>query len=80
MEIKILGAGCYNCQALESTVINALAELDVAAEVEKIQQAEKIAAFGVPGVPALIINGSVKVYGRVPRKEEIKSWIAEENK
>ncbi|MDW7649821.1 MAG: thioredoxin family protein [Bacillota bacterium] len=78
MKIKILGAGCLNCQALESAVINALAELDIAAEVERISNRERIAQSGVPGVPALIVNDSVKVYGRVPRKEEIKNWIAEE--
>lgn len=77
MQIKILGAGCYNCQALEAAVFNALAELDVAADVEKVNEVNKIAEYGVLGMPALLINGTVTVYGRVPRKEEIKTWILE---
>ncbi|EEG76642.1 thioredoxin family protein [Dethiobacter alkaliphilus] len=80
MEVKILGAGCYNCQALESNVINALAELDLAAEVVRITEAGEIAACSVDGVPALIVNGSVKVCGRVPQKEEIKEWLRQEDR
>ena len=77
MEILILGAGCYNCQTLEKNVFNALAELDIAADVTKVTEPSKIAEYDVLGVPALIINGSVKVYGRVPRHEEIKKWLVE---
>lgn len=77
MKIKILGAGCYNCQALEAAVFNVLAELDIAADVEKVNEASKISEHGVLGMPALLINDCVKVYGRVPRIEEIKTWIQE---
>lgn len=76
MEIKILGPGCYNCQTLERTVFDVLAEMDVMAEVEVIRDATQIAAYGLAGMPALIINGKVEVYGRVPHKEEIKKMIA----
>jgi small redox-active disulfide protein 2 len=78
MDIVILGPGCYNCEALERTVFDALAELDVAASVVVVRDATKIAEYKVSGVPALLVNGNVKVYGRVPRKEEIKKIIADE--
>lgn len=77
MEIIILGAGCYNCQTLEANIFNALAELDIAADVTKVTEPEKIAEYGI-GVPALLINGVVKVYGRVPQKEEIKQLLQQE--
>lgn len=77
MQITILGAGCYNCQALEAAVFNALAELDVVAEVERVNEVNKIDEYGVLGLPALLINGTVKGYGRVPRREEIKAWVLE---
>ena len=35
MEIKILGTGCSNCKTLEKSVINALAEMNYSADVEK---------------------------------------------
>lgn len=78
MEIKVLGPGCARCKALESNVINALAEMGVAAEVEKVTAINKITDYGVMMTPGLVINGKVKVFGRVPDKEEIKKWINEE--
>lgn len=78
MEIKILGPGCYNCHELERTVFNAVAELDVTAEIDVIRDREQIATYGAAGVPALLINGKIKVYGRVPAIAEIRKWITEE--
>ncbi|MBS4031854.1 MAG: thioredoxin family protein [Clostridiales bacterium] len=78
MKVVILGRGCYNCQALEKEVFNALSELDIAAELNSISDPALIDTFNVPGVPALIINGNTKVYGRVPGKEEIKKWLIAE--
>jgi len=78
MDVKILGPGCRNCQKLEQEVINALAELDVAAEVEKIDDMNKIMEYDVMMTPGLVINDKVKVFGRVPKREEIKKWIQEE--
>lgn len=78
MKVVILGQGCYNCQTFEKEVFNALAELDITAELDRITNLAQIEKFNIPGVPALIINGKTKVYGRVPGKEEIKKWLIEE--
>ncbi len=59
-------------------MINALAELGVAADVEKISDMDKIMEHDIMMTPGLVINEKVKVFGRVPRKEEIKKWIREE--
>ncbi|MGE5371944.1 MAG: thioredoxin family protein [Solirubrobacterales bacterium] len=80
MEIKVLGPGCAKCTQLEKEVINVLAEIDVAADVEKVKDIQKIMAYKVMSTPALVINGKVKVSGRVPRPEEIKKYISEEQK
>jgi small redox-active disulfide protein 2 len=77
MEIKILGTGCPNCKELEKRVINALAELGVAANVDKVTDIKKIMEFKVMGTPGLVINGRVVSSGRIPRPEEIKAWIRE---
>ncbi len=78
MEIKVYGPGCRNCTNLEQEVINALAELNVAANVEKVTDINAIAQAGILMTPGLVINGKVKAYGRVPRREEIKRFIKEE--
>jgi len=78
MEIKILGPGCPRCQEVEKRTINALAELKVAADVEKITDIKKIIEYKVMGTPGLVINGKVKCVGRIPRLDEIKAWIQQE--
>lgn len=78
MKIKVLGTGCRNCVKLEQEVINALAELDVAADVQKITEMNNIMEHDILMTPGLVINDKVKVSGRVPKKEEIKQWIREE--
>ncbi|MBS4022213.1 MAG: TM0996/MTH895 family glutaredoxin-like protein [Dethiobacter sp.] len=78
MKIKVLGSGCRNCLNLEAEVINALAELDVAADVEKITDMDRILEHDILMTPGLIINDKIKAFGRVPRRSEIKKWISEE--
>ncbi len=78
MEIKILGPGCRNCEALVKTVKEALAELNQEAEVEKITDMDKILEHDILMTPGLVINGVVIAFGRVPKKNEIVNWIKQE--
>ncbi len=78
MEIKVLGPGCPKCGEVEKRVKNALAELGIAADVEKVSDIKRIMGYGVFATPALIINGKVKSSGHIPRLEEIKDWIKAE--
>ncbi len=75
MKIEVLGTGCAKCKQLEKDVYNALAELDIAAEVTKVKDISKIMAYKVMVTPALVIDGEVKVAGRLPRKEELRKYI-----
>ena len=77
MEIEILGPGCPKCGEVKKRVIDALAELKVAAHVEKITDIKKMMSYGILATPGLVINGKVKCAGRIPRPEEIKAWIQE---
>ncbi|OGD29235.1 MAG: hypothetical protein A2Y56_03735 [Candidatus Aminicenantes bacterium RBG_13_63_10] len=77
MEIRILGPGCPRCHEVEKRTINALAELKIAADVQKVSDIKKIMAYDILGTPGLVINGEVKCSGRIPRLEEIKAWIQE---
>jgi small redox-active disulfide protein 2 len=80
MEIKILGPGCPRCHEVEKRTINALAELNVVADVEKVTDIKKIVEYNIISTPGLVINGKVMCSGRIPRVEEIKAWIQEENR
>jgi len=77
MKIEVLGTGCARCQQLEKDVFNALAELDIAADVAKVKDISKIMSYKVMSTPALVIDGQVKISGRVPSKKELHSIIKE---
>jgi len=59
----------------EKTVINALAELDIAADVKKVEDIIEIMNYGILSTPALVINEKVVLKGRVPSINEIKELL-----
>lgn len=75
MEIKVLGPGCPNCETTEKLVKEVLTETGIDAEVVKVMEAMEIAKHGVFGTPAVVVNGEVKSVGKIPSKDEIKSWL-----
>ena len=75
MEIKVLGPGCPKCQQTEKVVKEAVSETGVAADVEKVTDLMKIAGYGVFGTPAVVVDGEVKSVGKIPSKEDVKSWL-----
>jgi small redox-active disulfide protein 2 len=75
MIIKVLGSGCMNCQTLEKRTYNALQELNMDATVEKVQDYQKIASYGVMRTPGLVIDETVVMSGTVPTVEKIKELL-----
>ncbi len=78
MNVKILGKGCSKCKMLERNVLEALKELNIDAEVQKVTDLDKILEYNVMMTPALVINEKVKFYGRVATVDEIKKLIMQE--
>ena len=76
MFIQVLGTGCGKCKALHEVVKKAVHETGVDAQVEKVEDIQKIMAFEILMTPALAIDGEVKTAGRVPSVEEIKRMIS----
>jgi small redox-active disulfide protein 2 len=75
MDIKVLGPGCPRCQQTEKIVMAAIRETGVAATVEKVTDIMQIAGYGVFGTPAVIVDGEVKSVGKIPKPEDVRSWI-----
>ena len=75
MDIKVLGPGCPKCRQTEHIVKEAVAEAGVEAHVEKVTDVMKIAGYGVFGTPAVVVEGEVKSVGKIPTKEEVKTWL-----
>lgn len=75
MRIKILGTGCFNCRLLEQNTKEALGRLGWDVEVEKVTEIQKIMSHGIMSVPALVVDETVLVAGRVPGSDEIKEKL-----
>ena len=80
MKIEILGTGCPKCKKLNELVEEAASELGVLVEIIKVTDINKIIDYGVMVTPALVIDGDVKVAGKIPSKQEITKWIEEKTK
>ena len=76
MQIKILGTGCPNCQKLEANAKQALEELKIEAKIEKVTEIQDILAYGVMGMPAIVVDDKVEVSGRIPDAEELKALFS----
>jgi small redox-active disulfide protein 2 len=75
MKIEVLGMGCTNCNKLYQNAVEAVKLSGKEAEVVKVEDIQKIMGYGVMSTPALVIDGVVKIKGKVPKVEEIKELI-----
>ncbi|HEV2247340.1 MAG TPA: thioredoxin family protein [Terriglobia bacterium] len=75
-QLLILGAGCAKCGRLYEVAEQAAKELGVPYEINKVTDLKQIMALQVMVTPALVVDGSLKVAGRVPSVDEIKQLLA----
>ena len=78
MEIKVLGTGCSSCKALYATVLQAVNELGVEADVVKEEDMMKIMNYNVMQLPALVVNEKVVAKGKMSL-QEVKEVLLREN-
>lgn len=71
MKIEILGMGCQKCNKLAKNAKAAAEEAGIQAEFSKVENFKEIDQYGVMTTPALVVNGVVKISGKVPSKDEI---------
>jgi len=76
MRIEVVGPGCGRCIATEKNVKEAVGQLGIQAEIVKVTDVAEFAKKGVMFTPAVIINGQIKISGKVPTVEEIKKIIS----
>jgi len=78
MKIQILGTGCPKCKALTANAQQAVGELGIDAEIEKIEDIREIMKFNILMTPGLAIDGEVKSVGKVLSPQEIKALLVAE--
>jgi small redox-active disulfide protein 2 len=75
MKIEILGTGCSKCNKTKEVVEKVLKNTGTEAEVVKVEDIETIMKYGVMITPAVVVDGDVKVAGKVPDEKEVRKWI-----
>jgi len=83
MEIKILGSGCAKCNEMERIARDTAATMGIEATIEHVDDFAQIMSFGVMTTPALVVDGKVRLAGRVPKPEEmallLEAWLDPES-
>ena len=75
-QMQILGTGCPKCTNLATATEQAAKSLGLEYQMEKVTDLQRIMSFGVMMTPALVVDGKVKVAGRVPSVEDLKKLLA----
>ena len=75
-KIQVVGAGCSKCKQLAENAEAAAKALGIEYEIEKVTDVNEMMTFGVMMTPALVVDGAVKVVGKVPNAEAIKALLA----
>lgn len=75
MRIQVLGTGCSKCKQLTANAERAVSELGLGVVVEKVEDIREIMKFKVMTTPALVVDGAVRVAGKVVGTEEVKALL-----
>lgn len=77
LDIKVLGPGCDNCKKVEAIAKQAVANLGVEAQVEKVTNRAEYPKYGLMYTPGLVINNQLVCGGRIPTESEVMTWAAD---
>ena len=75
MDVKIIGAGCPDCDKLKASTEAALKELGIKAEIQRISSLKDIVLLGVMTAPSLLVDGKLLISGQAASKEEVKKQL-----
>ena len=73
--IKVLGSGCKSCHEQYENAKKAVSELGLPVEVEYITDMEKVMAYGVMSMPALMVDDKIVSAGKVLKAKEVERFL-----
>jgi len=76
-KIKILGTGCMKCKRTEELVRQVVEELGIEAEVEKVEDIQKIMEYNILSTPAVVVDEEVVIKGRIPHRKELETILGD---
>ncbi len=75
MIVQVLGMGCAKCNTLEAKVKEVAEKNNIEFVFEKVTDFKRIMEYKVMMTPALVVDGVVKCYGRIPKEDELLKWL-----
>ena len=75
MEIKVLGSGCSRCKKALEVVEKVVKEQGVDAQVEYVTDIERVMTYNVMSMPAIVVDGEVRLKGAVPTEADVKKML-----
>lgn len=75
MEVKVLGPGCAKCKTTYNVVEKVIKENNIDVKLSKVDDIMEMMSYNILSTPAVVVDGEVKVKGRVPSESEIKELL-----
>ena len=75
-KLQILGTGCPKCKKLMEITEEAAKASGIEYELTKVTDMVEIMKFNIMTTPALVVDGEVKVTGRIPKPDELQKMIS----
>lgn len=75
MEVKVLGPGCTKCKTTYNVVEKVIKENNLDVALSKVDDIVEMMSYNILSTPAVVVDGEVKVKGRVPSEIEIKELL-----
>lgn len=75
-KIEILGTGCPKCNDLTELTKKTADSMQIEYKIEKVTDILKIIEYGVVATPALVVDGEVKISGKIPSVDDIKKYLS----
>ncbi|MFU8893565.1 MAG: thioredoxin family protein [Luteolibacter sp.] len=76
IKLQVLGQVCGKFNHLAASTEACARRLGLDYELEKITDFSRFADFGVVVTPALVVDGNLKVAGRVPKEMELDMLLS----
>jgi len=76
MKIEVLGIGCAKCNKLYDMVTELVKKKGIDAEVVKVEDIKIFSQYGVFMTPALVVDGEVKMAGKLPKEADVIQWMS----
>jgi small redox-active disulfide protein 2 len=76
MKVEILGTGCAKCNKVYELVTSVVEKQGIDADVVKVEDIKVFSDYGVFMTPAVVVDGQVKGAGKVPKEEDVVSWLS----